>query len=163
AEKDTLEMLRRIERTQLPTRVALAARREAERLRTVSPASVDASEIRNHLDLLLSLPWSTFSKHPEIDVESVRLELDARHLGLDEVKRRILEFLSVAKLRDNLRGPIPCIVGPPDVGKRSLAEAVAAGLGRPLVRLELGGRGEAELLRARRTRSGAQPGKTSEG
>src|SRR5690606_22320614 len=75
------------------------------------------------------------------------------------VKRRILEVLSVATLRGSVAGLVPCIVGPPGVGKRSLAEAVARGLGRPLARLDLGGRGEAQLMGNRRTRNGAQPGK----
>ncbi|MEX2583226.1 MAG: endopeptidase La [Gemmatimonadota bacterium] len=162
AEKEALEMLRRIERTQLPSRVGSVARRGAERLRTVSPASTDAAEIRNHLDLLLDLPWYTASEKRGIDVENVRRELEDRHLGIEEVKRKILEFLSVAKLRGSVRGPIPCIVGPPDVGKRSLAAAIAAGLGRPMVRLDLGGRGEAQIMGARRTRNGARPGKVIE-
>jgi ATP-dependent Lon protease len=89
----------------------------------------------------------------------VREALDERHLNLDEVKRRILEFLSVARLRGGMVGQVPCLVGPPGVGKRSLAAAVARGLGRPMVRVELGGRGEAQLVGARRSRTGAQPGK----
>ncbi|MQA92346.1 MAG: endopeptidase La [Gemmatimonas sp.] len=162
AEKETLEALRQIERTQLPSNVSSVARREAERLRTVPPGSPDASAIRHHLDLLLSLPWSTCSTKTEIDLDGVRSELDAHHLGLEEVKRKILEFLSVAKLRGNIRGPVPCIVGPPYVGKRTLVEAIAEGLGRPLLRLELGGRGEAQLLGSRRARNGARPGKIIE-
>src|SRR5690606_5327859 len=150
------------DRTQLPPAVSAAARREAERLRSVAPASTDATEIREYLELLMELPWKAESDG-DFDVERVRLELDQRHLGLEEVKRRILEFLSVARLRENVRGPIPCIVGPPDVGKRSLAAAIAKGLGRPLVRLEMGGRGEAQLVGNRRLRSGARPGKLIEG
>jgi ATP-dependent Lon protease len=159
AEKEALEMMRRIDRTQLPSNVAAVARRETERLRTVPPASAEAGDIRNYLDILLDLPWAVSSEATEIDLVRVREALDKRHVGLEEVKRRILEFLSVARLRDNVRGPIPCIVGPPDVGKRSLVAAVARGLNRPLVRLELGGRGEAQLMGNRRTRTGAQPGK----
>ncbi|HUE97367.1 MAG TPA: S16 family serine protease, partial [Longimicrobiaceae bacterium] len=152
-----------IEKSQLPSRVAALARTEAERLRTVSPTSPEAGDIRNYIDVVLTIPWDTWSDGPEIDPERVLEELDRKHMGLDEVKRRIVEFLSVAKLRENVRGPIPCIVGPPDVGKRSLAAAVASGLGRPLVRLELGGRGEAQLMGGRRIRSGARPGKITEG
>ena len=162
AEREALEMIRRVDRVQLPPNVSAAARREAERLRAVSPTSNDATEIRGYLGLLLELPWRAESDGA-FDVERVRQELDQKHVGLEDVKRRILEFLSVARLRDNVRGAVPCIVGPPDVVKRSLAAAVARGLGRPLVRLELGGRGEAQLVGGRRIRSGARPGKIIEG
>lgn len=163
AEKETIEALRRIEKTELPPPAAAAARNEAERLRTVSPTSTEAAEIRNFIELVTELPWDRFSTEAEIDLGRVRGELDRRHLGIEDVKRRIIEFLSVARLRDDVSGSIPCIVGPPDVGKRSIAAAVARGLGRPLVRLELGGRGEAQLMGGRRTRSGAKPGKLIEG
>ncbi|HEU0053978.1 MAG TPA: S16 family serine protease, partial [Longimicrobium sp.] len=89
----------------------------------------------------------------------VRAAILAEHLGLDEPKRRLLEVVAVAELRGDLRGPIPCLVGPPGVGKRTLATAVAAGLGRPIVRLELGGRSEAQLVGNKRSRSGALMGK----
>jgi ATP-dependent Lon protease len=159
AERETIELLRRIERSQLPPRVASIARREAERMRNVVPSSTDSTEIHSYLDAVLELPWGCMSDGGTIDLDAVREALDERHLNLDEVKRRILEFLSVAKLRGGLVGPIPCLVGPPGVGKRSLATAVARGLGRPMVRVELGGRGEAQLVGARRSRTGAQSGK----
>lgn len=162
AEKDALDVLRRIEKTQVPARVSAAARSEAERLRTVAPTSSDASDIRSYLDFLLALPWMAASGSGTIDLDRVRGELDRRHFGIEEVKRRVLEFLSVAQLRGNVRGLIPCIVGPPDVGKRALAAAIAHGLDRPLVRVELGGRGEAQLVGVRRTRNGAKPGKILE-
>jgi ATP-dependent Lon protease len=163
AERATLEMLRRIDRTQIPSRVAALARSEAERLRTVPPASTEAAEIRAYLETLLELPWLLGSDAAEIDVLQVRDELERRHVGIEDVKRRILEFLSVARLRDSVRGPIPCLVGPPDVGRASIAAAVADGLGRPLVRLELGGRSETQLVGGRRIRNGAKPGKIIEG
>ncbi|HEX6069484.1 MAG TPA: S16 family serine protease, partial [Longimicrobiaceae bacterium] len=159
AEKDTIEVLRRIDRTTLPNTVASIARREAERLRTTSPTSSEATEIRNYIDVVIDIPWDRFSDDPQIDLDAVRESLDERHLGLEEVKRRVLEVLSVATLRGSVTGLVPCIVGPPGVGKRSLAAAVARGLGRPLARVELGGRGETQLMGGRRTRSGAQPGK----
>jgi ATP-dependent Lon protease len=162
AEREALEMFRRIERTQLPSRVSAVARKEAERLRSVSPTSADAAEIRSYLELILDLPWTAAAEDGEIDPDRVKAELDRRHVGLEEVKRRILEFLSVARLRDNVLGPLPCIVGPPDVGKRSLAAGIAKGLGRPLVRLDLGGRGEAQLVGGRRSRGGARAGKIIE-
>jgi ATP-dependent Lon protease len=159
SERESIEMLRRIDRTTLPSTVASIARREAERLRTASPFSAEATEIRSYIDVVLDVPWDRLSDETQIDLASVRAALDDRHLGLGDVKRRILEVLSVATLRGTVAGLVPCIVGPPGVGKRSLAEAVARGLDRPLARVELGGRGEAQLLGTRRPRSGAQPGK----
>lgn len=162
AEKQALEMLRNIERVRLPASVAAVARQEAERLRTVHPTSADAADIRGYLDVVLDLPWCVRSRNPEIDLDRVRSELDRGHVGLEEVKRKILEFLAVAHLRGNVPGMIPCIVGPPDVGKRSLAEAIARGLDRPLARLDFGGRGENQIRGMRRTRAGARPGKIIE-
>ncbi|HEX7240188.1 MAG TPA: endopeptidase La [Longimicrobiaceae bacterium] len=159
AEREAAEVLRKLDRTQLPPRVAAVARREAERLRAPGTSVTEAGEIRNYLDTLLGVPWTAASGKREIDLDAVERAMDEEHLGLDEAKRRILEVLSVARLRGELTGPIPCIVGPPGVGKSTLAAAVARGLGRPVVRLELGGRGEAQLMGTRRTRSGAQPGK----
>jgi ATP-dependent Lon protease len=159
AEKEVITMLRRIEQAQLPTGVASIARREAERLRTALSTSAEATEIRTYLDTLLGFPWDRSTDGAEIDLTNVRTALDQKHLGLEEVKRKILEILSVAMLRGNVRGQVPCIVGPPGVGKRSLAAAVARGLRRPLVRVDLGGRGEAQLAGSSRTRPGAKPGK----
>jgi ATP-dependent Lon protease len=159
AEKETVELLRRIDHAQLPSRVASLGRQEAERLRVISPTSAEATEIRTYVDTIIALPWERSSESGPIDLARVREALDEKHVGLEDVKRRILEFLSVATLRGNVRGLVPCIVGPPSVGKRSLAAAVARGLDRPLVRVELGGRGETQLVGGRRTRPGAQPGK----
>jgi ATP-dependent Lon protease len=159
AEREALQVLRQIERAQLPARVAATARREAERLRTATPGSQEATELRSYIDALLEIPWDRRSEHPAIDLDAVRRALDEKLLDLEDAKRRIVEVLSVAKLRGQVLGLVPCIVGPLGVGKRSLAEAVARGLGRPMERIELGGRGEAELVGTRRSRNGAQPGK----
>ena len=159
-ERETLEMQRRIERAELPARIAAAARREAERLRTTPSTSNDGTELRSYLEVLLDLPWAEpHSSVANFDLDAVAAAMDRRLLGLDEVKERMLAVLSVAKLRGDLAGPIPCIVGPPGVGKRSLAKAIAEGLGREFIEIELGGRGEAELLGTRRSRPGAKPGK----
>jgi ATP-dependent Lon protease len=158
-ERETVEMLRCIDRAQLPSRVASIARREAERLRATTPSSVEAAEIRNYVEVLLTLPWDRLSESGEIDLAAVRRALDERQMGLEEVKRRVLEILSVGLLRGNLTGLIPCIVGPPGVGKRRMTKAIAYGLSRPQVRVELGGRGETQLAGGRRSRNGAQPGK----
>ncbi|HEU4452551.1 MAG TPA: endopeptidase La [Longimicrobium sp.] len=158
-EREANEALRLVERSQLPPRVASSARREAERLRSSSLTAGEAQEIRGYLDTLISIPWTKRGHDGRVDLSAVRDAIEAEHLGLDEPKRRLLEVIAVAELRGDLRGPIPCLVGPPGVGKKTLAEAVAKGLGRPLVRLELGGRSEAQLVGAKRTRSGAQMGK----
>lgn len=159
AEKAAMELLRRIEMARLPARAMAAVRAEAERLRTLPPTGTEASEIRTYVEHVLSLPWNEVAEARHIDLDAVRAALDEEHLALGEAKRRILEVVSVAKLRGDVGGPIPCLVGPPGVGKLALAEAVARGLGRPLARVDLGGRGAAELIGGRRSRAGAQPGK----
>ncbi|HYR10635.1 MAG TPA: endopeptidase La [Longimicrobium sp.] len=158
-EREADEMLRKLEMARLPQRVAAAARREAERLRSSSTTAQEATEIRAYLDALMAVPWTRRAGDGKIDLDAVEKAFSEEHLGMEESKERLLEVLAVANLRDDLRGPIPCIVGPPGVGKRTLATAIARGLGRPVVRLELGGRGEGQLVGTRRTRTGAQMGK----
>lgn len=160
-EREVIDTMRRIELTDMPARVAAAARTEVERLRSVGGVGAEASEIRSYVDWVVHLPWrATATSGPaELDLEFVRRTLDDALLGLEEQKDRLLDHLAVAKLRGDLRGPIPCIVGPPHVGKSALAAALAKGLGRPLTGIEFGGRGEAQLVGSRRTRAGAQPGK----
>jgi ATP-dependent Lon protease len=160
-EREVIDSMRRIEVADMPARIAAAARTEVERLRSVGGVGPEAGEIRSYVDWLVHMPWRTAatSGPADIDLDAVRHAMDEALLGLDEQKDRLLDHLAVAKLRGDFRGPIPCIVGPPDVGKSSLVAAVAAGLGRPLNRVELGGRGEAQLVGTRRTRAGAQPGK----
>ncbi|HEX8431042.1 MAG TPA: LON peptidase substrate-binding domain-containing protein, partial [Longimicrobium sp.] len=157
-EREATEFLRRVERSALPQRIAVVARREAERLRSVGVTSTEASEIRGYLDALISVPWER-GRGARIELSRVEAAIEDEHLGLHEARERLLEVIAVAQLRGDLRGPIPCLVGPPGVGKRTLAEAIARGLGRPFIRLELGGRGEAQLVGSRRARPGAQLGK----
>ncbi len=161
AEREVIDYLRHLETADLPTRVASVARAEIERLRSINPGSQDASEIRTYVDWLLNMPWRARAGDPsgDIDLTAVEKELDSTLVGLTEPKQRLLDYLAVAKMRGDLRGPIPCIVGPPDVGKNSLACALARGLGRPVAKMELGGRGEAQIIGTRRARAGAQPGK----
>jgi len=161
-EREANEALRLVERAQLPPRVAAVARREAERLRSTSVTSTEAQEIRAYLDALVAMPWTRQTDGGKFDLEAVRAAVEGQQLGLEEPRRRLLEVIAVAELRGDLRGPIPCLVGPPGVGKRTLAQAIADGLGRPMVRLELGGRTEAQLVGARRGRSGAQLGKLAQ-
>ncbi|MDB4948490.1 MAG: ATP-dependent protease La [Gemmatimonadetes bacterium] len=161
-EREANDMLRRIERAGLPSRIAVAARREAERLRAPQTTSSEAVEVRAYIEALIALPWTRGSGGPGIDLDAVRRAIDDEHLGLLEAKNRLLEVVAVAELRGDLRGPIPCIVGPSGVGKRTLAMAIAKGLGRPFVRLELGGRSEGQLVGTRRTRGGALMGKIAQ-
>lgn len=161
AEREVIDYLRQIETADLPTRVAGVARQEIERLRSGGAASQDASEIRSYVDWLLHMPWRKRATDgaAKIDLDAVEKELDKELVGLAEPKQRLLDYIAVAKMRGDLHGPIPCIVGPPDVGKNALACALARGLGRPMTKLELGGRGEAQIVGTRRTRQGAVPGK----
>jgi ATP-dependent Lon protease len=160
-EREVIDTMRRIEVADLPARAAAAARADVERLRTLGGIGAEAGEIRSYVDWLVHLPWrkAATAGPSAIDLDAVKGAMDAALLGLDDQKDRILDLLAVARLRGDFRGPIPCIVGPPHVGKTSLAAALAAGLGRPFTRIELGGRGEAQLVGTRRTRPGAQPGK----
>ena len=161
-EREANEALRLVERAQLPPRVAAVARREAERLRSSSVTSTEAQEIRAYLDALIAMPWTRLADGGRFDLEAVRAAVQEQHLGLAEPRRRLLEVIAVAELRGDLRGPIPCLVGPPGVGKRTLAQAIADGLARPMVRLELGGRSEVQLVGGKRGRSGAQLGKLAQ-
>ncbi|HEX7117611.1 MAG TPA: S16 family serine protease [Longimicrobiales bacterium] len=160
-EREAVELSRRVEAADLPARAAARARTEIERLRTANPASTEAGEIRNYLDWLLHVPWHVRATDGPgaIDLSAVERALDDALLDLDESKERFLDYLAVARLRGDLRGPIPCLVGPPGSGKTTFVEALARGLGRPIARLDLGGRGESQLIGSRRTRSTAQPGK----
>ncbi|MHB1863119.1 MAG: endopeptidase La [Gemmatimonadaceae bacterium] len=159
-EKDVLDLLKRIDDAGLPEKALVEAKREAERLRMLAPASSEYQVVRTYLDWLLALPWSANSGRHEIELTKVQEALDARHYGLDEAKERILEFLAVRKLRGGAsQGPILCFVGPPGTGKTSLGEAIGAAIGRACYRISVGGvRDEAEIRGHRRTYVGAMPG-----
>ena len=133
--------------------------KELRKLKHMSAMSAEATVVRNYIETLLSLPWNEFSTEKR-DINYAREVLDHDHFGLEKVKDRILEFLSIRTLVDDLKGPILCLVGPPGVGKTSLAKSVAEATGRKFVRISLGGvRDEAEIRGHRRTYIGSMPGK----
>ncbi|HEX5033905.1 MAG TPA: endopeptidase La, partial [bacterium] len=134
-------------------------KKELKKLKMMSPMSAEATVVRNYIDWMLSLPWYEVTKD-KIDIKEAESVLDEDHYGLKQVKERILEYLAVQSLVEKLKGPILCFVGPPGVGKTSLARSIARATGRKFVRCSLGGvRDEAEIRGHRRTYIGALPGK----
>jgi len=153
------ELEKRIKRKKMSKEAGGKARQELKKLKMMTPMSAEATVVRNYIDWLISLPWKTKSKVAG-DIEKAQTILDEDHYGLDKPKERILEYLAVQTLVKKLRGPILCLVGPPGVGKTSLAKSVARATARQFVRLSLGGvRDEAEIRGHRRTYIGAMPGK----
>lgn len=133
--------------------------KELKRLKSMSPMSAESGVIRAYVDWMLDLPWNNYIKE-SIDIKAAQKILDRDHWGLEKVKERVIEHLSIQYLTKTMNGPILCLVGPPGVGKTSLAESIAKALNRPFARISLGGvRDEAEIRGHRRTYVGAMPGK----
>jgi ATP-dependent Lon protease len=159
---EMLELERALEKADLPPAARAAADKELQRLKAIPSASPEHGVIRTYLDVIAELPWNTGTED-HLDLFAAEKILNKDHYGLDKVKERILEYLSVLKLKKDMKGPILCLAGPPGVGKTSLGKSVARALGREFVRMSLGGmHDEAEIRGHRRTYIGAMPGRIVE-
>ena len=132
------ELRQRLQESSPPPKVLSEAQRDIARLETIPPASPEYSVILNYLELIADLPWNK-SSEDNLDLDRTRKILDRDHFDLDQVKRRLIEYLAVRKLNPTGRGPILCLVGPPGVGKTSLGQSIADALGRQFARISLGG------------------------
>lgn len=159
AKAEIQELEEKIEKAGMPEDVNEKVTKELRRLKMMAPMAAEATVVRNYIDWLISVPWSTYTEDKKDILEAEKI-LDEDHYGLKKVKERILEYLAVHQLVGQLKGPILCFVGPPGVGKTSLAKSIARAIGRNFVRLSLGGvRDEAEIRGHRRTYIGALPGR----
>ncbi len=153
------ELERKIKNKNLPKEASVKTRHELKKLKMMTSMSAEATVVRNYIDWILSLPWMKKTKD-KLSIQEAEAILEEDHYGLSKPKERILEYLAVQRLTKKIKGPILCLVGPPGVGKTSLAKSVARAMGRNFVRLSLGGvRDEAEIRGHRRTYIGAMPGR----
>ncbi len=158
-EEEIEEMRLRADKKKWSKEVRKHFDKELTKMQRMNPQVAEYSIQRNYLDLLLDLPWAKYSKD-KFDLKRARKVLDRDHYGLEDVKKRIIEYLAVLKLRNDMKSPILCLYGPPGVGKTSLGKSVAEALGRKYVRMSLGGlRDEAEIRGHRKTYIGAMPGR----
>ncbi|WP_260285332.1 endopeptidase La [Peribacillus aracenensis] len=153
----------KIEEANMPEHIKETALKELDRYEKVPSSSAESSVIRNYIEWLISLPWTKATKD-DLNIHKAEKILNRDHHGLEKVKERVLEYLAVQQLTNSLKGPILCLVGPPGVGKTSLAKSIASSLNRNFVRISLGGvRDESEIRGHRRTYVGAMPGRIIQG
>ncbi|KAL8529925.1 hypothetical protein ACS0TY_007115 [Phlomoides rotata] len=163
-EDDVAALERKMQDARMPVNIWKHAQRELRRLKKMQPQQPGYNNSRVYLELFADLPWQKVSDEQELDLKAAKERLDIDHYGLVKVKQRIIEYLAVRKLKPDARGPVVCFVGPPGVGKTSLASSIAAALGRKFVRLSLGGvKEEADIRGHRRTYIGSMPGRLIDG
>jgi len=161
--EEIAEFRTRIKDAKMPEKVFKECEKQLKRLEKMHPDTAESATVRTYLELMVELPWSKKSKD-NLDIKAATKVLEEDHYDLEKVKERILEYLAVRKLKDKMKGPILCFVGPPGVGKTSLGKSIARALGREFVRMSLGGvRDEAEIRGHRRTYVGALPGRIIQG
>ncbi|KAL1070545.1 hypothetical protein V6Z11_D11G030500 [Gossypium hirsutum] len=163
-EDDLASLERKMQNAGMPSNIWKHAQRELRRLKKMQPQQPGYNSSRVYLDLLVDLPWQKASEEQELDLKAAKDHLDCDHYGLVKIKQRIIEYLAVRKLKPDARGPVLCFVGPPGVGKTSLASSIAAALGRKFIRISLGGvKDEADIRGHRRTYIGSMPGRLIDG
>ncbi|WOG87074.1 hypothetical protein DCAR_0206294 [Daucus carota subsp. sativus] len=163
-EDDVSALEKKMQSAGMPANIWKHAQRELRRLKKMQPQQPGYNSSRVYLELLADLPWQTASEEHELDLKAAKERLDNDHYGLVKVKQRIIEYLAVRKLKPDARGPVLCFVGPPGVGKTSLASSIASALGRKFVRISLGGvKDEADIRGHRRTYIGSMPGRLIDG